>query len=139
MSDEKKFVKVQFSPGETGWGREIETGRVVIANIPLTDALNIDDLVEVDTTPRKGAIEIVRVLKRVFECKTAVDYPTPHKENYAKIREAWHAAGMKCEGMIPGLVIIAHHENQNPVQIAINAGVAAALHPTQPDLEPVPA
>jgi hypothetical protein len=135
---EYKMVKVRFAKGETGWGRQLEPGRVMIANIPLTDRLNIDDLVEVDTTPKTGPLEIARVLKRTFECKTAIEYPTPHLDNYAKLLDAWNDAGIKCEGMLPGLAIVAHHENQDPVRVATDAGVTVTLHEAQPELEPVP-
>lgn len=136
--DERKNVKVRFAPGETGWGLEVEPGRILINNIPYADRLNIDDLVETDPAAT-GLREIKRVLKRTFHGKTAFDYPVPHTDNYKKLHTAWHAAGMKCEGLLPGLVIVAHHKDQDPVKVASDAGVTVTLHDPQPDLEPLPA
>lgn len=137
MSDDKN-VRMRFGEGETGWGRLIEPGRVLVNNIPYSDRLNIDDLVEVEYPPGQNLLEIKRVLKRNFEGKTAIDYQAPHKETYGKLHDAWHKAGMKCEGILPGLVLVAHHKGEDPVKIAADAGITVTLHDTQPDLEPVP-
>jgi hypothetical protein len=130
-----KAVRIRFDDGETGWGMEVEPGRVAIDNIPYTDRLNIDDLVEV--TLGDGLPTIKRVLKRQFEHKTAITYPAPYPENFRKMGEAWHAAGMKCEGIFGGLALVAH-KGGDPLKIAHEAGVTgAALNEAQPELEPI--
>ena len=132
----EESVKVRFGPGETGWGLRLAPDRVRINNIPYSDRLNIDDLVEVDPDD-VGLLDVKRVLARSFEKKTAVDYEEPYRENYAKLWGAWHAAGMKCEGILPGLAVVAHHADQDPMKAATTANVKASLHDTQPDLEPI--
>jgi hypothetical protein len=131
-----KNVRMRFASDESGWGQLIEEGRVLINNIPYTDRLNIGDLVEVEEVD--GLLTVKRVLKRQLEGKTAVEYPAPHRENYSKLFTAWRNAGMRCEGIIEGLALVAHHKNQDPMAIAAAAGVTATLHSSQPELEPVP-
>jgi hypothetical protein len=138
MTDELKQVRVRFDEGETGWGREVEPGRVLIDNIPISDRLNIDDLVEVD--PKEtGFLNIIRVLERAFPGKTAIRYSEPYKETYGKLYKAWHDAGMKCEGPFEGLVIVAHQAGQDPVKVALDAGVTVTLNDPQPALEAIQA
>lgn len=137
--EEMKDVKLLFGPGETGWGTELEpansdTGAMVrIDNVPMSDDLNIDDVVEMGVMPRN---HVKRVVSRVFPKKTAIRYPKPYEENFDKIWKAYLAAGCKVEGFTPGLAVVAHVD-QNVIAVAAVAGVEVRLCESQPRLKPI--
>lgn len=137
-----KDVKLLFGPGESGWGTELkpansDSGAMVrIDNVPLGDDLNIDDVVE--TVVKAGRLHVARVISRVFPKKTAIRYPKPHKENFDRIFKAYLAAGCKTEGMMPGLAVVAHGD-QDVIAVAAEVGVEVKLCDSQPRLAPLEA
>lgn len=132
-----KDVKLLFGPGETGWGTELkpangDVGAMVrIDNVPFSDDLNIDDVVEMGVSPRN---HVKRVISRVFSKKTAIRYPKPYEENFDKIWKAYLAAGCKAEGLTQGMALVAHGDH-NVVSIAGDAGVEVKLCENQPSLK----
>lgn len=135
-------IKLVYEPGETGWGNVVELSKgkkpmlVRIANVPLTDLLNIDDVVE--AAPGKGKDDRLlagRVVSRAFKYKVGVNYPEPHTENYRKIRLALQAVGCKVEGMLPGRALVACND-QDVNAITKEAGVNAVFPKSQPRLKP---
>jgi len=127
-------VRLRFEEDETGWGVRLSDSHIQIANIPFSDRLNIDDVVEAHE--QDGRLSAGRVVARTFHGKTAISYPEPFMETYGKLFDAWRAAGMKCEGLLGGLALIAHHKDSDPVKVAQAAGVAVTLYVPQPALEP---
>jgi hypothetical protein len=137
MNDFKqKPIHMVFEPGETGHGTLIGPGIARVDNIPYTDRLNLNDLVKVEND---GGRWVAReVIERALPKKTAFDYEAPFKETFAKLCEVWGNANIHYEGVFEGLVLVAHREDQNPLQIAEQAGLWLHLHSAQPDLEPIP-
>lgn len=136
-------IKLVYEPGETGWGNVVELPKgkkpmlVRIANVPLTDLLNIDDVVE--AAPGRGRDDRLlagRVVSRAFKFKVGVDYPEPHTENFGKIKRALQAAGCKVEGMLAGKALVACND-QDVDAITKEAGVAAVFPKSQPRLKPL--
>ena len=108
---------LRYSDGETGWAYSLGDGLAVIANIPMAENLNIDDLVEMTTDGDLPRIK--RVLQRTFNRKTILRYPAPHQENFSKLVKYLHARGCKVEGMYNGVCVVAHTQ-------LVNAGAFAA-------------
>ena len=129
-------VKVRFDVAETGWGEKLDDNLVRIDNIPLTDALNIGDVVETDPNTVERFLRIVRVVSRKYNRKTAV---VVRDEDYEHLFYAWTAVGMKCEHMIVGHVLVAHREDQDPVgMISPDSGLVVTLYRSQPKLKALP-
>jgi hypothetical protein len=135
-------IKLVYEPGETGWGTVVELPKgkkpmlVRITNVPLTDLLNIDDVVEAAPGKKDDRLHASRVISRAFEYKIGLDYPEPHTENYGKIRRALQAAKCKVEGMLPGRALVACND-QDVDAIVKKAGVDAVFPKSQPRLKPI--
>jgi hypothetical protein len=105
------MVKIRYARGETGWAEDLGNGQYRIDNIPLTDRLNIDDLVRCRVND-DGELVVSRRLKRRYPEKTAVRYE--RAEQYRLLRQKVLAAGAKIEGMVgpqrgrPGIALVAH-------------------------------
>ena len=133
---QEQHIRMQFDDGESGHGAIVEPGLARIDNIPYTDRLNLSDIVKVE---RDDGCWIAReVVRRVLPKKTAFDYDPPFKETFATLFDAWRKAGISFEGVFEGLVLVAHRDDQNPMDVAAQAGVTLRLHSPQPELEPVP-
>ena len=134
-------IKLVYEPGETGWGTVVELPKgkkpmlVRITNVPLTDLLNIDDVVEAAPGEKDARLHAGRVISRTFKYKVGLDYPEPHTENFGKIRRVLQAAGCKVEGMLPGKALVACND-QDVNAIAKGAGVDVVFPKSQPRLRP---
>jgi hypothetical protein len=121
-----KMVKIRYAKGETGWAEEMDDGTFRIDNIPLTNRLNIDDLVRCRWNDA-GEFVVSRRLRRRYPEKTAIRYE--EEEQYRLLREKVLEAGAKIEGMIgphgakPGLALVAHDYDFNPVEAAREVGI----------------
>lgn len=129
---------MRFGDKETGWALELEPGLVEINNIPLSDALNIGDVVKVrPAKSRPELLEVVRVVSRKYAKKTALAYGKPHGATFRALAKLLRHAHMKVEGMVDGLMLVAHGEDQDPLQIAVAAGLDVTPFSSQPSLEPI--
>jgi hypothetical protein len=127
-----KMIRIRFADDETGWAERLEGNRARIANVPYVHGLNIDDVVELHPGS-PGDLPIAGdVLINEFPCKTALDYPAPHNENFKRIAAALHAKGCKVEGVVAGLCIVAHKNDVHPLRAAREAGVDASLFEARP-------
>jgi hypothetical protein len=121
-----EIVKIRYAKRETGWAEDLGGGKYRIDNIPLTDRLNIDDLVRCRLNG-DGELVVSRRLKRRYPEKTAVRFE--RAEQYRLLRQKVLAAGAKIEGMIgpqggkPGLAVVAHGYNFDPVAAAREVGI----------------
>src|SRR5438309_11772900 len=68
-----KMVKIRYARGETGWAEEMGNGTYRIDNVPLTDRLNIDDLVRCRRN-EAGELVVRGRVKRRYPEKTAIRY-----------------------------------------------------------------
>ena len=66
-----EMVKIRYAKGEKGWAEELGDGKYRIDNIPLTDRLNIDDLVRCRLND-DGELVVSRRLKRRYPEKTLI-------------------------------------------------------------------
>ena len=87
-------VKVRFSKNETGWVSESEGG-YVINNVPLTNGLNIDDVVELEEGKRDYPI-VGKIKKMNYLSKTAIEYQ--EIIDYKQIKVEIEKIGGKMEG-----------------------------------------
>jgi hypothetical protein len=121
-----EMVKIRYARGETGWAEDLGDGQYRIDNIPLTDRLNIDDLVRCRVND-DGELVVSRRLQRRYPEKTAVRYE--RAEQYRLLRQKVLAAGAKIEGMLgpqggrPGIALVAHGYDFDPVQAAREVGI----------------
>src|SRR5215471_11049731 len=121
-----EMVKIRYARGETGWAEDLGNGQYRIDNIPLTDRLNIDDLVRCRVND-DGELVVSRRLKRRYPEKTAVRYE--RAEQYRSLRQKVLAAGAKIEGMLgpqggrPGIALVAHGSDFDPVAAAREVGI----------------
>lgn len=98
MSDTKKTeIKIVYGDGESGWAVDLGDGTARIANIPLTDGLNIDDVVRLELT-EDGRRRAGDVVSSVFPIKASIYYDKGAP--FGKFRTAMHAIGCKVEGFI---------------------------------------
>jgi hypothetical protein len=138
MGDDKE-IRIMFARDERGWGVLFAPDRAQIASIPLTDDFNIDDTVEVKRIAGSwDTFKIVRVIDRKFDCKTAIVHEPRFGANFAALASAWMDAGMRCEGLMDGVVLIAHHKHQDPMELAKQTGIPFKLYDPQPRLRPLP-
>lgn len=118
---DKNMTRIRYTPDETGWAEMIGTLRARIANVPLTETLNIDDVVELKDN---GDLldSVVRVVERPFPKKSVVRYEPADKPTYTKLYKALEGAGMKCEGAVAGMMVVAHAKG-SPAKLAKLAGI----------------
>ncbi len=142
MNTQENWVRVIFDKDETGYGIEMEPAKkgtgalVLISNIPMTNKLNIGDLVEAVPSMRGNLLSVKKIVSRDYKNKTAVLYPEPHRINWEKIIGPLHAAGCKAEGFMPGLLMVAHN-NMDLKKICAQVGVEITLAEEQPVLQPI--
>lgn len=120
------LVKIRYSEFETGWAEEMGNGKYLIANIPLTKGLNVDDLVRCRQND-DGELVVSRSLKRRYHEKTLIPYE--REEQFQPLCEKVQAAGAEIEGMFgphdgkPGCAIVAHERHFDPWQVAREVGI----------------
>jgi hypothetical protein len=127
-----KMIKVRFADDETGWAEKLEGRRARIANVPYVNGLNIDDVVELHPGPPGDFPIAGDVLVNEFPGKTALNYPPPFTVNFKILVVALEAKGCKVEGVVPGLCIVAHKGDCDPLRLANDGGVDATLFEVQP-------
>jgi hypothetical protein len=127
-----KMIVIRYASNETGWAERLDENRARIANVPYVSGLNIDDVVELHPDQRDGYPIAGAVLVNVFPRKTALNYPTPYRQNFKKMAEALHAMGCRAEGVVEGLCIVAHGVACDPLSVAKEAGINASLFEVQP-------
>jgi hypothetical protein len=132
MDRDGRMVKVWYTREETGWAEHLGGRRFRLDNIPLARRLNIDDVVFCRRNDH-GGLQVRKLLRRHYPCKTAFRYDTI--EQYGAVRQRALEAGAKIEGLFgpadgkPGLALCAHGPDFDPMQAAREAGVE------NPDLE----
>ena len=131
----KKPIKIWFylgtadEPGESGHADDLGNGRARICNIPFMCDLNIDDVVKLKKVrgPKSYLPMAGEVIVRAFSSKTMLKYPEPCRENYVKVRDALVAAGCKVEGMVSGILMVAHQDDVKVLKIAKETGVKCSV------------
>lgn len=106
---QKNMIKIRYSSDETGWAEVLEGNKARIANVPMCDTLNLDDVVEFEEH-KSGWPRVTRVIERAYPHKSCISYQPPTKETFRALGEALEAAGVKVEGMTAGLMMAAHAE-----------------------------
>jgi hypothetical protein len=79
-----KMVKIRYAKDETGWAEEMANGTYRIDNIPLTDQLNMDDLVRCRLNDAGVEQALARVIKYV-EQDVAHRTPVPCLANSPRV------------------------------------------------------
>jgi hypothetical protein len=90
-----EMVKIRYAEGETGWAEELTNGTYCIDNIPLSDRLNIDDIVRCRLND-DGELVVSRRLKGRYPEKTTIRYE--RVEQYRLLRQKVLAAGPRSRG-----------------------------------------
>lgn len=130
MTEQPKYVKVRYAADESGWAIELDEGKVELANLPMA-AMNIGDVVMIESGKESRPM-VLTILARKWDAKSVIRYPAPHAPNYLRLRELFQVArGWPTEGMVPGLLMLAHPSNANLAALANEAGF-------QIDVEPQP-
>jgi hypothetical protein len=127
MMTQENMIRIRYDADETGWAEKLDGDRARIANVPIADHLNIDDVVQLLPVDSDGFLVAGDVLERKFPCKTALQYDEPHVETWKLLSTALHAKGCKVEGAIPGLCVVAHAEDADPILFAMEAGIPVVL------------
>jgi hypothetical protein len=112
---DREPVRVRYSEGETGWCYDNEDGTGALANIPLEAGLNIGDKVEL--VQKDGWLVVGDLLERQFPCKTQLRYSTDadnFDQRIDKVVKTLHLAGAKAEGMVLGMITVAHNSTVDP-------------------------
>ncbi len=135
---QSNMIRIRYDAHETGWVEKLDGDRARIANVPLADHLNIDDVVELLPAGADGFPVVGTVLERKFACKTALRYEEPHLESWKLLSAMLHDKGCKVEGGIPGLCLVAHTEDTDPFLFAMEAGIPVELFDEGDDQEPAP-
>jgi len=124
MTDD--HVRIRYDKGETGWAKALGNGRFMIANIPLANDLNIDDVVTLEDG-NDGFLKVTDVLERRYPYKTVIKYE--ETSQYREICDKALEAGCKAEGLVgpsagkPGICVVAHDDNINLKQIVEEIGI----------------
>jgi len=87
-------IKIRYSKSETGWASKSEDGYIV-DNVPLTDGLNIGDLVEIAENEDDFPV-INKIIKFRFNNKAAIEYQ--EIIDYRQIKKEIEDNGGKVEG-----------------------------------------
>jgi hypothetical protein len=96
MSDGmENMVRIRYGKQETGWAEKLKDGKYRIANVPLEDGLNIDDVVTC-TAHADDYDTVKKVVHSPFPVKAAVYYDKIPQ--FHKVVKALKALGCKCEG-----------------------------------------
>lgn len=134
MSGQSEFqvgemLKADYGQREHGWIEVLGGGKYRIANVPISDRLNMNDVVT--CTSVNGYLVVDEVLSSEFPNKTLVYYDT--REQYRALWEASSASGNKTEGMIApyvrdgvfnrGLALVNHKDDFDPIKILEDLGV----------------
>lgn len=122
----EQLRRIRFSEGETGWAFKLPDGTYQINNLPLSDGLNIDDIVECVEEDDNLPI-VTKVIKKGLAHKSAVSYQTVQQfHDFCKVARD---RGAKTEGLVgpspgkDGVVIVAHTKDFDPFQEARNLGI----------------
>lgn len=113
---------IRFDRRETGWAVPDPSGHWRIANIPLADDVNIDDLVELTRPCKDRPRRIRRILERPFPGKALLHYPDLRAVH--RLTAVLTEHGCRCEAFFrpaaghPGVLAVAHPETLDPVQVA---------------------
>lgn len=120
-------VCVRFARRETGWALpEGRSGLYRVANIPLTDRYNIDDLVELAPPTGGRPRRIRRLLETPFPGKAVLYYPDMRA--FHRLTAVLTEFGCRCEGWCapgdrgPGLLAVAYLDDYDPVETARRMG-----------------
>lgn len=124
---ETATVRIWYSETESGWAEVLDGNRARIANVPYTERLNIDDVVELLHGGRGGRLRAGRVLKRAFPRKTGITYPEPHHDNFAVIVRELDGRGCRVEGVVHGVCVVAHCAEIEPVSVMRAIGMDVGL------------
>lgn len=127
MSDDtKNMVRIRYGEGETGWAEKLKDGKYRIANVPLVDGLNIDDVV---TCKRDDGMDAVnKVVKNLLPRKAVIWYDKPAE--FDVVTKILEAMGCKCEGWCGpgpgkgrGMVSVAAPKLVDPKAVAEMLGI----------------
>jgi hypothetical protein len=124
-----EMVRTRYASDETGWAEVLGGGKYRIANIPLTDGLNLGDVVRCRVEQKGELLELVvsRRLKRGYPKKTFVRYERP--KQLRLLCQKVLAAGAEIAGVgdlrvgQPGLVQVAHGPDFDPLAAAKQVGI----------------
>ena len=126
MDRDDRLVKIRYNKDETGWAEHLGGNRYRLDNIPLARRLNIDDVVLCRRND-EGQLQVRKLVRRRYRCKTAFRYDTV--EQYHAVRRRAQEAGAQTESFFGpghgerGLALCAHNVNFDPLQAAREAGV----------------
>jgi hypothetical protein len=126
MDRDDRLVKIRYTKGETGWAEHLGGNRFRLDNIPLAGRLNFDDVVLCRRND-DGELQVRKVLRRRYPCKTAFRYDTV--EQYHAVRRRAKEAGAQTESFFgphdgePGFALCAHNHDFDPLEAAREAGV----------------
>jgi hypothetical protein len=117
MRDQNEdLVKVRFAEDETGWACRLPDGTYRIANIPLTEHLNLDDVVSVRAADSDFGFPVVnQVLKKGMARKAAVSYRTA--DQFVAFAQEARDEGACVEGLFgphgdqDGLALVAYPDS----------------------------
>jgi hypothetical protein len=118
------MVRIRYGKQETGWAEKLKDGKYRIANVPLEDGLNIDDVVTCKKDDGMDAVD--KVVKCVLPRKAVIWYDKiPEFEIVTKVLKAM---GCKCEGWCApgkgrGMVSVAAPELVDPKAVAEMLGI----------------
>lgn len=123
--DDLPSVRIRFASDESGWAKVVDAERrwYALANQPLSDGLNLFDLVEMQPDCRT----IKQVLRPAYVKKTVIRYPFPNEEegraNWAKLRAAAKDVGASTKDYLPGVAGLAYDTDEQLAQIGVALGV----------------
>jgi len=121
-------IKVRYlGDKETGWATYLAPGLARIANVPISDNINLYDLVEIDDSNKKDLPLVTRVLKTVYPGKCFLYYA--EEWQFHRLRDVLTLVGAHVEGFggpkegNPGRIVVAYCEDIDPVMIAEGMGI----------------
>ena len=112
---------VVYEDGETGWVEDLGDGTFRIANVPMSDRVNMNDVVTIKE--KHGRPTVDKVVRRAFTKKSGIEYPKPFAKNYKKLCRALEGEGWALEGQIEGMALLAHDGRKSPEVVASEVGV----------------
>jgi hypothetical protein len=121
-----RTVKIRYADNEMGWAEHLRGSQYRIDNVPLTNRLNIDDVVRCRLNDH-GELVVSRRLKRRYPEKTVVCYERVGQ--YRLLRQKVLAAEGKIEGLVgpecgtPAIALVAHDDDFDPLAAAREVGI----------------
>ena len=122
-----------FANDESGWATQIDDDKAIIDNIPFADEFNYGDVVRFKRNVL-GRQMAYAVIERKYPFKTAYNYAEPYPETFDRLYEVWKDHDIILEGIVEGLCVVAHKIGDEPLTIALAAGISIVPHGTQPKL-----